>query len=104
MLVFENIYAKIIFAIAITLAIGGLLKFLAQVIRWDAEYENFIVSPLRLAIYAVPYLLLPGLGILIGGILLNSKKRVRRKFAWASIYASCMGLMFWVSAMYAGIR
>lgn len=104
MLVFTNHYSAIIFALAVVLVIGGLVRFVAQVVRWDSEYENFLLFPLRLAIYAVPYLFVPCLGIVIGGVMIRSKTRVKRKFANASIYMSIIGLLLWISSFGAAIQ
>lgn len=102
--VFHNLYSTLLFWIAVLLALVGLFIFIVQVIRWDREYEAFLVFPIRLAIYALPYMLVPGLGIAVGGLMYKSPRRVRRKFGKASIYTSVIGLMFWITSLSMRIR
>ncbi len=104
MLNFTNHYYAAIFTIAVVLTVAGFLRFIVQVIRWDSEYEDFLIFPLRLAIYAIPYLFIPVLGLAIGGVMVKSRKRVRRKFAKASMYVSVVGLMLWISSIGMAIR
>jgi hypothetical protein len=104
MLAFNNPYSVTAFTVAIVLTVVGLVRFVIQIVRWDSEYENFMMFPLRLVIYAVPYLVVPGLGIVVGGVMVRSQERVRRGFAKASIYTSVIGLMLWISAFGMAIR
>ncbi len=104
MLAFAHHYSAVIFPIAVVLMIGGFLRFVFQIVRWDSEYEDFLIFPLRLAIYAIPYLCIPGLGIAVGGAMIRSPKRVNRKFAKASIYMSIVGLLLWISSLGIAIR
>jgi hypothetical protein len=104
MLVFTNHYSAAVFTIAVVLTVAGLVRFIIQIVRWDSEYEDFLIFPLRLAVYAIPYLFVPGLGIAVGGVMVRSQKRVRRKFAKASIYISIVGLMLWISSLGMAIR
>jgi len=82
----------------------GFITFVIQVIRWDREYEDFLLFPLRLAIYALPYLFLPGLGILVGAWMLRSKRRPNRKFGRASIFVSAVWLLFWATLWHTSIK
>ena len=93
MLAFTNSYAQAAFYIAALCLACGFAAFVTQVSRWDCEYENFLIFPLRLAIYAVPYLLLPGVGVVVGAFMLKSPKEVNRKFGRASINVSLVGLL-----------
>jgi hypothetical protein len=78
---------------------GGFVAFVNQVRRWDREYD-----PLRLAIYAVPYLILPGVGVVVGAFMLRSPKEVNRRFARASIYVSIVGLLLWSTSIGTAVR
>ena len=49
MLAFDNYYAQVMYYVAATCLAGGLLVFVVQVFRWDREYEDFLIFPLRLA-------------------------------------------------------
>jgi hypothetical protein len=101
---FTNQFSWGLFAVAVCMVIGGLVGFIVQVIRWDTEYEHFLIFPVRLAIYALPYLLIPCLGMVVGGFMIRSERRVKRKFAKASIHASFMGLLFWITLPSSAIR
>ena len=104
MLVFTNPYAQAAFYIAALCLTCGFAVFAIQVSRWDREYENFLIFPLRLAIYAIPYLLLPGVGVVVGAFMLRSPKEVSRKFGRASIYVSLVGLLLWSTLSGTAIR
>jgi hypothetical protein len=103
MLVFTNPYAQAASYIAAVCLACGFAAFVTQVSRWDREYENFLIFPLRLAIY-VPYLLLPGVGAVVGAFMLKSPKEVNRKFGRASIYVSLIGLLLWSTLAGTAIR
>jgi hypothetical protein len=104
MIVYENDLAQVIAYIAwLGYGVGAIL-FVCQVIRWDKEYEDFLIFPLRLAIYCLPYVCIPGLGILIGSLMLRrSNERVNRKFAKVSIYVSSVSLLMLATAPWTGI-
>jgi len=101
---FTNAYSAISFWIATSLAIAGLVAFIIQVARWDCEYEDFLIFPLRLAIYAIPYLLIPVAGFVAGGIMIGSSKRVKHMFAKASLYVSIIGVFLWGAVLGLAIR
>ena len=104
MIVYDNHFVQAISYVAMLCLGIGLLWFVAQVARWDREYESFVIFPMRLAIYALPYLIVPGLGVIVGALLLKKPSRVKRKFALASLYVSTVGLLFWVTLPWTGIR
>lgn len=104
MIVYDNHFDQAISYVAMLCLGVGLLWFVAQVARWDSEYESFVVFPMRLAIYALPYLIVPGLGMIVGALLLKKPSRVKRKFAIVSLYVSSVGLLFWVTVPWAAIR
>ena len=104
MLAFTNSYSTVVFAVAVVMLLGGLVTFIVQVICWDSEYEAFLTFPLRLAIYALPYLFIPCLGLAVGWLMVRRGGRVRRKFAKGSVYTSIVGLLFWIASLSLAVR
>lgn len=101
MLVFHNAFFQALTYVSTLALVAGLLRFIVQVARGDADYEKFLAFPIRLLIY-VGYMLIPGSGIVVGVcIYVFSKNRVHRKFAAGSIYVSAAQMLCW-SSLYFG--
>jgi hypothetical protein len=104
MLEFTNSYSAVLYVVAITMAVAGFLTFVAQVMRWDSEYEKFLIFPLRFTIYALPFIYIPFLGLVIGALMIRSEKRVKRKFAKGAMYVSTFGLLLWITTFGTVVR